>query len=108
MVPTPGRCRHPRRIPRSRLAAREGYRARRTQGGYVLVRAGEFGRSSCAAQRSCRATNNFIWTAIFLTVPVSIALLIAAALLMSPPLSRAVVQPIIFLPRILAVAVSVR
>ena len=35
-------------------------------------------------------TNNFIWTAIFLTVPVSIALLMAAALLMSPPLSRAV------------------
>jgi raffinose/stachyose/melibiose transport system permease protein len=53
-------------------------------------------------------TNNFIWTAIFLTVPVSIALLMAAALLMSPPLSRAVVQPIIFLPRILAVAVSGR
>jgi raffinose/stachyose/melibiose transport system permease protein len=52
-------------------------------------------------------TNNFIWTAIFLTVPVSIALLMAAALLMSP-LSRAVVQPIIFLPRILAVAVSGR
>jgi len=52
-------------------------------------------------------TNNFIWTAIFLTVPVSIALLMAAALLMSPR-SRAVVQPIIFLPRILAVAVSGR
>jgi raffinose/stachyose/melibiose transport system permease protein len=52
-------------------------------------------------------TNNFIWTAIFLTVPVCLALVVAAALLMSPR-SRAVVQPIIFLPRILAVAVSGR
>ena len=52
-------------------------------------------------------TNNFIWTAIFLTVPICIALVMAAALLMSPR-SRAVVQPIIFLPRILAVAVSGR
>jgi raffinose/stachyose/melibiose transport system permease protein len=52
-------------------------------------------------------TNNVIWTAIFLTVPICIALVMAAALLMSPR-SRAVVQPIIFLPRILAVAVSGR
>jgi raffinose/stachyose/melibiose transport system permease protein len=52
-------------------------------------------------------TNNFIWTAIFLVVPIAIALVMAAALLMSPR-SRAVVQPIIFLPRILAVAVSGR
>jgi raffinose/stachyose/melibiose transport system permease protein len=52
-------------------------------------------------------TNNFIWTAIFLTVPICLALVMAAALLMSPR-SRAVVQPIIFLPRILAVAVSGR
>jgi raffinose/stachyose/melibiose transport system permease protein len=52
-------------------------------------------------------TNNFFWTAIFLTVPICIALVMAAALLMSPR-SRAVVQPIIFLPRILAVAVSGR
>jgi raffinose/stachyose/melibiose transport system permease protein len=52
-------------------------------------------------------TNNFIWTAIFLTVPICVALVMAAALLMSPR-SRAVVQPIIFLPRILAVAVSGR
>src|SRR5260370_19962952 len=44
-------------------------------------------------------TNNFIWTAIFLTVPICIALVMAAALLMSPR-SRAVVRPIIFLPRI--------
>jgi raffinose/stachyose/melibiose transport system permease protein len=52
-------------------------------------------------------TNNVIWTAIFLTVPICIALVMAAALLMSPR-SRAIVQPIIFLPRILAVAVSGR
>jgi raffinose/stachyose/melibiose transport system permease protein len=52
-------------------------------------------------------TNNFIWTAIFLTVPICLALLMAAVLLMSPH-SRGVVQPIIFLPRILAVAVSGR
>jgi raffinose/stachyose/melibiose transport system permease protein len=52
-------------------------------------------------------TNNFIWTAIFLTVPVCLALVVATALLMSPRL-RAVVQPLIFLPRILAVAVSGR
>jgi raffinose/stachyose/melibiose transport system permease protein len=51
--------------------------------------------------------NNFIWTAIFLTVPVGLALVVAAALLMLPAY-RAVVQPIIFLPRILAVAVSGR
>src|ERR1700733_481025 len=50
MVPTPGRCRHPRRHSRSRFAARPGHRAGRTQGGYVLVRASEFGRSSCAAE----------------------------------------------------------
>src|SRR6476620_7083683 len=47
-------------------------------------------------------TNNFIWTAIFLTVPVCLALVMAAALLMAPR-SRVVVQTIIFLPRILAV-----
>ena len=52
-------------------------------------------------------TNNFIWTAIFLTVPVCIALVMAAALLMAPA-SRVVVQIIIFLPRILAVAVTGR
>ena len=52
-------------------------------------------------------TNNIIWTAIFLTVPVCIALVMAAALLMAPK-SRLVVQSIIFLPRILAVAVSGR
>src|SRR5258708_3149263 len=52
-------------------------------------------------------TNNFIWTAIFLTVPVCIALVMAAALLMAPA-SRVIVQIIIFLPRILAVAVTGR
>jgi raffinose/stachyose/melibiose transport system permease protein len=52
-------------------------------------------------------TNNFIWTAIFLTVPVCIAVVMAAALLMAPR-SRVVVQSIIFLPRILAVAVTGR
>jgi raffinose/stachyose/melibiose transport system permease protein len=52
-------------------------------------------------------TNNFIWTGIFLTVPVCIALVMAAALLMAPR-SRVVVQTIIFLPRILAVAVTGR
>jgi raffinose/stachyose/melibiose transport system permease protein len=48
--------------------------------------------------------NNFIWTAIFLTVPVMMALIMAAALLLAPA-GRLVVQCIIFLPRILAVAV---
>jgi len=52
-------------------------------------------------------TNNFIWTAIFLTVPVAMALVMAAALLVAPA-SRLVVQSIIFLPRILAVAVTGR
>jgi len=52
-------------------------------------------------------TNNIIWTAIFLTVPVCIALVMATALLMAPR-SRVVVQSIIFLPRILAVAVTGR
>ena len=52
-------------------------------------------------------TNNLIWTAIFLTIPIVLALVMAAALLMSPR-ARGVVQPIIFLPRILAVAVSGR
>jgi raffinose/stachyose/melibiose transport system permease protein len=52
-------------------------------------------------------TNNIIWTAIFLTVPVGIALVMATALLMAPR-SRIVVQSIIFLPRILAVAVTGR
>src|SRR5262245_21565123 len=41
-------------------------------------------------------TNNFIWTAIFLTIPVIIALVMAAALLMLPN-ARVVVQSIIFL-----------
>jgi raffinose/stachyose/melibiose transport system permease protein len=52
-------------------------------------------------------TNNFIWTAIFLTVPVCLALVMAAALLMAPR-ARIVVQSIIFLPRIIAVAVTGR
>jgi len=52
-------------------------------------------------------TNNFIWTAIFLTVPVCLALVMAAALLMAPK-ARIVVQSIIFLPRIIAVAVTGR
>lgn len=52
-------------------------------------------------------TNNFIWTGIFLTVPVVIALIMAAALLMAPE-ARIVVQSIIFLPRIIAVAVTGR
>jgi raffinose/stachyose/melibiose transport system permease protein len=49
-------------------------------------------------------TNNFTWTLIFLTVPVAMALVMAAALLMAPA-GRLVVQCIIFVPRILAVAV---
>jgi raffinose/stachyose/melibiose transport system permease protein len=49
-------------------------------------------------------TNNFVWTLIFLTVPVIMALVMAAALLVAPA-GRLVVQCIIFLPRILAVAV---
>jgi raffinose/stachyose/melibiose transport system permease protein len=48
--------------------------------------------------------NNFVWTLIFLTVPVIMALIMAAALLVAPA-GRLVVQCIIFLPRILAVAV---
>jgi raffinose/stachyose/melibiose transport system permease protein len=48
--------------------------------------------------------NNFTWTLIFLTVPVIMALVMAAALLMAPA-GRLVVQCIIFVPRILAVAV---
>jgi raffinose/stachyose/melibiose transport system permease protein len=51
-------------------------------------------------------TNNFM-TAIFLTVPVCLALVMAAALLMAPR-ARIVVQSIIFLPRIIAVAVTGR
>ena len=49
-------------------------------------------------------TNNFIWTAIFLIIPMCLALVMAAALMVAP-YSRIVVQSIIFLPRILAVAV---
>jgi raffinose/stachyose/melibiose transport system permease protein len=48
--------------------------------------------------------NNLVWTLIFLTVPVIMALVMAAALLVAPA-GRLVVQCIIFLPRILAVAV---
>jgi raffinose/stachyose/melibiose transport system permease protein len=51
--------------------------------------------------------NNFIWTMIFLILPVSIALVMAAALLVLPN-ARIVVQAIIFLPRIIAVAVTGR
>jgi raffinose/stachyose/melibiose transport system permease protein len=52
-------------------------------------------------------TNNFIWTIIFLTVPVCIALIMAAALMVLPN-ARIVVQSIIFMPRIIAVAVTGR
>ena len=52
-------------------------------------------------------TNNFIWTAIFLIVPTCMALIMAAAL-MTVPHSRIVVQSIIFLPRILAAAITGR
>ena len=52
-------------------------------------------------------TNNFIWTAIFLIIPMCLALVMAAALMMAPR-SRIVVQSIIFLPRILAAAVTGR
>jgi raffinose/stachyose/melibiose transport system permease protein len=48
--------------------------------------------------------NNLIWTLIFLTVPVIMALLMAAALLVAPK-GRLAVQCIIFLPRIIATAV---
>jgi raffinose/stachyose/melibiose transport system permease protein len=50
---------------------------------------------------------NFIWTAIFLIIPMCLALVMAAALMMAPS-SRIVVQSIIFLPRILAAAVTRR
>ncbi|MEA2801657.1 MAG: raffinose/stachyose/melibiose transport system permease protein [Rhodospirillaceae bacterium] len=49
-------------------------------------------------------SNNVVWTLIFLTVPVAMAIVMAAALLLAPR-GRLVVQSIIFLPRILAVAV---
>jgi raffinose/stachyose/melibiose transport system permease protein len=52
-------------------------------------------------------SNNFIWTAIFLVIPVSFGVIMAAALLIVPQ-SRIVVQSIIFLPRILAAAVTGR
>lgn len=52
-------------------------------------------------------TNNFIWTAIFLIVPMCLAVVMAAALMMAPR-SRIVVQSIIFLPRILAAAITGR
>jgi raffinose/stachyose/melibiose transport system permease protein len=51
--------------------------------------------------------NNFIWTAIFLIVPMCLAVVMAAALMMTPK-SRIVVQSIIFLPRILAAAITGR
>jgi raffinose/stachyose/melibiose transport system permease protein len=51
--------------------------------------------------------NNFIWTAIFLVVPMCLAVVMAAALMMAPR-SRIVVQSIIFLPRILAAAITGR
>jgi raffinose/stachyose/melibiose transport system permease protein len=49
-------------------------------------------------------SNNAVWTLIFLTVPIAMAIVMAAALLLAPR-GRLVVQLIIFLPRILAVAV---
>jgi raffinose/stachyose/melibiose transport system permease protein len=49
-------------------------------------------------------SNNVAWTLIFLSVPVVMAIVMAAALLVAPR-SRLVIQSIIFLPRILAVAV---
>ena len=52
-------------------------------------------------------TNNFIWTAIFLTVPMCMALVMAAALLVAPARGSSC-NRIIFLPRILAVAVTGR
>jgi raffinose/stachyose/melibiose transport system permease protein len=52
-------------------------------------------------------TNNFIWTGIFLIIPTCLALAMASALIMAPS-SRIVVQSIIFLPRILAAAVTGR
>src|ERR1700755_1075746 len=52
-------------------------------------------------------TNNFIWTAIFLIIPMCLALVMAAALMIAP-YSRIVVQSIIFLPRILAAAITGR
>jgi raffinose/stachyose/melibiose transport system permease protein len=48
--------------------------------------------------------NNLVWTLIFFTVPVIMALVMAAALLVAPR-GRLFVQCIIFMPRILAVAV---
>jgi raffinose/stachyose/melibiose transport system permease protein len=52
-------------------------------------------------------TNNFIWTAIFLIIPMCLAIVMAAALMIVPR-SRIVVQSIIFLPRILAAAITGR
>src|ERR1700761_7783041 len=52
-------------------------------------------------------TNNFIWTAIFLIIPMCLAVVMAAALMIVPR-SRIVVQSIIFLPRILAAAITGR
>jgi raffinose/stachyose/melibiose transport system permease protein len=49
-------------------------------------------------------SNNVAWTLIFLSVPVVMAIVMAAALLVAPR-GRLVIQSIIFLPRILAVAV---
>ena len=49
-------------------------------------------------------SNNVVWTLIFLSVPIAMGIVMAAALLVAPR-GRLVVQSIIFLPRILAVAV---
>jgi raffinose/stachyose/melibiose transport system permease protein len=52
-------------------------------------------------------SNNFIWTAVFLIIPMCLAVMMAAALMIAP-YSRIAVQSIIFLPRILAAAVTGR
>ncbi len=49
-------------------------------------------------------SNNVVWTLIFLSVPIAMGIIMAAALLVAPR-GRLIVQSIIFLPRILAVAV---
>lgn len=48
--------------------------------------------------------NNATWTLIFLTVPVAIAI-VMAALLLAAPRGRTAIQVIYFMPRILAVAI---
>jgi raffinose/stachyose/melibiose transport system permease protein len=52
-------------------------------------------------------TNNLIWTAIFLTVPVLIAL-VMAALMLAFPAARTPLQVIYFMPRIFAAAITGR